>query len=151
MRKPPSITTQIIARLLSFAIACLIVFGILSLCSCNPCKRIVKHHPDCFNNGVITVHDTLRIPGAKADTVFRSSTTKDTIVLQKDRLTVKYYNSNDTVFLSGNCQDSVITREIRVPVTIQKYNKLTDAGAIWAWSGLIGAIALFLFIIRKKH
>lgn len=78
------------------------------------CARFTRKHPSCFQQQTMIIHDTFKLPGAKADTVF--SKTSDTVVLQKDRLTVKYFSSNDTVYLSGECRDSVIIREIPVQV-----------------------------------
>lgn len=114
---------------------------------CNPCKRIAKNHPECFTQSEITIHDTVRIPEIKADTVFSATHSRDTVVLQKDRLTVKYYQSNDTVFLSGECRDSVITREIRVPVLTPSNSGSLD----WYWIVILTCAGIFALmqIIRR--
>jgi hypothetical protein len=92
----------------------------------------------------LVVRDTIKIDNVKHDTSFHFNSTKDTIVIDKGRLQMKYYYSNDTVFLSGNCKDSVIIREIRVPIdkTIKVEKYLSD----WAWL-VIGLVFILLIMI----
>jgi hypothetical protein len=112
--------------------------------SCSPCKRmhrLTARHPECLQS--ITVTDTVRIPGTKADTIFSRNTVKDTVILQKDRLTVKYFQSQDTVFLSGECRDSVIIRH--VPVRFPIAAKERYPWWVWVLAGVaLGFVGLAL-------
>jgi hypothetical protein len=62
----------------------------------------------------VTVHDTTYIETVKADTVF--NTTHDTVVLEKEKLKVKYIRVKDSVYLSGQCEGDTIYKTISVPV-----------------------------------
>jgi hypothetical protein len=124
-----------------------IALSILGFISCSPCKRIQHigaRHPGCFQS--ITIRDTLKIPGAKADTIFSSAGVNDTVVLQKDRLTVKYFQSNDTVFLSGECRDSVIVRQ--VPVKVSAAAK--GGYPLWVWVIVGVAVACFGVMVGRR-
>ena len=74
----------------------------------------------------------------------------DTVVLQKDRLQVKYVRlRGDTVFVDAACLPDTV--KIEVPVTV---TKVIDAKCNpWWWylvAGLIGsAIMLFIFLLAK--
>lgn len=119
---------------------------LITLIGCNPCKRMTKRHPECFKS--ITIRDTVKIPEIKADTVFSSLVVRDTVVLQKDRLTVRHYQNDSTVYLSGECRDSVIVREhvVNVPQPVK-------SGYPW-WAmlcvGFALATVLFGLILIKK-
>lgn len=110
----------------------LIISLLIGMWGCTPAQRLARlqrKHPDLFRIDTVTIIDTLRLPGDKADTSFLFSTTRDTVVIERGRLTMKYYYSKDTVFLQGECKDSVIVRELTTacpPVPNQENKILPD-------------------------
>jgi hypothetical protein len=120
---------------------------ILSSCSCEyhynraiygKCLKVVRD--------TIKVIDTIRISEVKHDTAFNFSSSKDTVVIDKGRLTMKYYYSNDTVYLSGKCKDSVIIREVQVPIDNQVKVEQVGWDKMLFWV-LLGVVFTLLIVI----
>jgi hypothetical protein len=85
----------------------LVIFAIVSsLIACRTTEVTVEKR--------VTVHDTTYIETVKADTVF--NTTHDTVILEKEKLKVKYIRVKDSVYLSGQCEGDTIYKSIKVPV-----------------------------------
>lgn len=128
-----------------FLFVCLII----ALCGCSAEQHLAiakKKKPELFKADTIHIRDTTYIATSKTDTVFRQSTVKDTVVVQKDRLTMKYYYNNDSVFLSGTCSDTTIIKEIQVTTekAIIKEGELPK----WVWFALGGAFILGMLVLR---
>lgn len=98
---------------------------------------LIKKNPELAKRDTVFVKDTIRITRDKKDTIFSQSRTKDTVVLDKGRLLVKYFYSNDTVFLQGECRDSVIIKER--PVYITDVRPVSEELPVWFWWVVIGA------------
>jgi hypothetical protein len=62
----------------------------------------------------VTVNDTTYTETIKADTTFNAI--KDTVILEKEKLTIKYIRVRDSVYLSGQCEGDTIYKTISVPV-----------------------------------
>ncbi|MFN9582257.1 MAG: hypothetical protein ACK566_06270, partial [Bacteroidota bacterium] len=62
----------------------------------------------------VTVNDTTYTETIKADTTFNAI--KDTVILEKEKLTIKYIRLRDSVYLSGQCEGDTIYKTIKVPV-----------------------------------
>lgn len=76
----------------------------------------------------VYVEKSIYIPSVKTDTVFESKP-GDTIIIQKDRLRMRYVNlPGDTVYLEGECLPDTI--RIKIPVTVT--NKITVPPSKWA-------------------
>lgn len=113
-----------IASIISTAI---VLFMMLAAGSgCTPQKRLdrlVKKHPELSRIDTVKVTDTFQVivPGIRADTNFTKpsflSSLKDTIILQKEQLTVKIYEYRDYIFVEGTCDTvyKTVIREVRVP------------------------------------
>ena len=90
------------------ALACLIT-------ACSPTKRLsrlLKKHPYLVNTDTIFRKDTVITKEVLSDTVFYFNT-RDTVIMRKDNLEVKYYfRSDSTVYLEGKCKSDTIIREI---------------------------------------
>lgn len=120
----------------------------LSSCSCN--WHIKQLNKKCANwkQDTIKVVDTIFIPTVQRDTVFHYLQ-KDTIVIKKEHLTMKYYfNSKDsTVYLSGKCDSIYKFKVISVPY--QKYEVKYDYSNYikWILIGLIVGVILY-FVVR---
>jgi hypothetical protein len=112
------------------AIAYTIIISIVLIAtligSCTPQKRLnrlVKKHPHLAKIDTVKVVDTVTVmvPGIRADTNMTKATflaaLKDTIILQKEQLTVKIYEYRDSVFIEGSCDTvyKTVIREVKVP------------------------------------
>lgn len=70
---------------------------------------------------------TLTIPEVRTDTIFQSRQ-GDTVVIQKDRLRIKYVNlPADSVYIEGECKADTIIK--RIPVAI--YKKIESGRTVW--------------------
>lgn len=111
-----------IASIITTAIVLLMMF----IAGCTPQKRLnrlVKKHPELSRIDTVKVTDTFQVmvPGIRADTNMQKATflasLKDTIVLQKEQLTVKIYEYRDSIFLDAKCDTvhKTVIREVKVP------------------------------------
>ncbi len=125
---------------------------LLFFCACSPQKRLarlLKNKPELIKTDTVFIKDTIVIKGSYADTVFRLSTTYDTVTLIKNNIITKFFYNKDTVFLSTVVKDSLIIKE--VPIQI---NKITPAkpkkqpGLIVLM--LLAVILLLIIIYMKK-
>lgn len=118
---------------------------IIFFAACTPqqrLNRLYKKHPELFSKDTMVIYDTTYLAMVKTDTVFKQSMVKDTMVIQKDRLTMKYFYSNDTVYLSGECKDTTIIKEVRVEV--DKANIENKLALKWYWYFIIGFILMLI-------
>lgn len=84
-------------------------------CGCNPAQhlaRFVKRHPELLKKDTIRVIDTIVVKGVTKDSTFYYRTS-DTVIIQKDKLEIKYFfNNNDsTVFIQGKCKGDTIYKD----------------------------------------
>lgn len=94
-------------------------------CSANHHLKRSKHHYNKairkgYNPSIDTVfvRDTLFVSQIQHDTTFIDR--GDTIIIEKDRLKIKYYRDivTDSIFIEGICEADTIIKEI--PITIQE-------------------------------
>jgi hypothetical protein len=133
--------------------------------SCTPQKRLdrlVKKHPHLSRIDTVNVVDTVTVmlPGVRADTNMTKPTflsaLKDTIILQKEQLTVKIYEYRDSVFIEGSCDTvyKTVVREVKVPYPTITPNPATHTDKFSWFERLILVLILVLllktvFSIRK--
>jgi hypothetical protein len=85
----------------------LVIFAIVSsLIACRTTEVTVEKN--------VTVNDTTYTETIKADTTFNAI--KDTVILEKEKLTIKYIRLRDSVYLSGQCEGDTIYKTIKVPI-----------------------------------
>lgn len=79
------------------------------------------HQTDTIEqNAPVTVY----IDRITKDTIFKDRITPgktDTLILEKERLKVKYLRSGDTVYLSGECEADTITKEVTIKTPVKYY------------------------------
>jgi hypothetical protein len=110
-------------------------------CSCNWHLKKVKNKCD-FDTETITVHDTIKVPEVHRDSMFFYNQ-KDTVIITKDNLEIKYFYSNDSVYIDGRCKEKTIIKERTV--TINKYKQ----NPTWYW-WIIGILVGLLLLKRFK-
>lgn len=137
-----------------------IIAALAALCSLGSCtpgeriQRICKKHPEVCKRDTqwITLRDTFMIPAKVIDTIFKPHTLHDTLILQKDHFTIKYfYNTKDsTVYLAGKTDTIVKVIEKRVPVT-EQINVEAKEGLRWYFWVLFGVAGTLALIVIWKY
>lgn len=106
----------------------IIIIVLLLLSSCYTKNQAIKKFcvKDTITTFVIT-HDTIYTKTIQADTTFDDS--NDTVIVERDRLVIRYIHKNNKVYLQGECKGDTIyltkTRIIKTPVLIPGPTKLS--------------------------
>jgi len=134
---------------------------VLLISSCTPQRRFVRlieRHPHLLTTDSIAVRDTVKVtvPKIVHDTIinehFFHEITRDTLILQKERLTVKIFHDtiSKNVFIQGECDTITVEKIVERKIPIKYYEKTPLWKKIFNWL-IIAAIAyglyrLFLFL-----
>lgn len=106
----------------------------ISLFSCSPEKRLARlidNHPELIKHDTIMRMDTTIIPGIAHDTIFKSTITRDTMVIKDHQLTIRYYNDGKTTYLKGVCDTVWAIKE--VPVAVNSINPVDHSHSATKW------------------
>lgn len=143
----------------------LILYILLSsvLLACAPqarFTRLIEKYPHLLTTDSITVVDTFQlvVPKVIHDTVYTEhffhEITKDTLVIQKDRLRVEIYHDTikKNVYIKGECDTITVEKIVERKIPIKYYEKTPLWKKIINW--LIIAVLLYaayrLFLFLKK-
>lgn len=120
-------------------------------------NRLVKNNPELKRTDTLTIHDTTTviIDGVKVDTLISNTTTKDTIIITKEHLTIKTFVTDSTIYISGECDTILKTvfKTIEVPYEVISNNLPRDK---LRWNDLlvicinIFTILIILKLVLKK-
>lgn len=127
------------------------VLVLLALVACSPktrFTRLVEKYPHLLTIDSVEVIDTVRItvPEVRHDTIFSkhffTEIRKDTLVIQKDRLTVEIFHDtiHDSVYISGKCDTVTVEKIIERKIPVKYYEKTPK------WKQLLNK-AYYLFLI----
>jgi hypothetical protein len=127
-----------------------IILALLMLSSCYTKKQSIRKF--CKSDSVsVTIHDTIRTETLRVDSVF--SVNLDTILLTKDRLSIRYIKVRDSIYLSGECLGDTIylTKQIKVPCTIPsissiRFNEWLEGQPFW-----VGLIVMLILIFALLY
>lgn len=106
----------------------ILLTAVALLVGCSPEKqlqRALKRKPDLLKADTLITHDTVTTTEVKADTTLVMSEFhySDTIVLEKEKLTVKVFNNyhDSTIYIEGHCKpDTVVVEGQQITNTITK-------------------------------
>lgn len=128
----------------------------LVLFSCDPAQRIariVKRHPELVKTDTVWRKDTIYTDAVQKDSTFRFYQT-DTVVMKKDKLTVKYYfNHDSTIYLQGKCDPDTVFKyypvqvnnmEVAKALTWKQRAKLYFMDNLW-WMLIVGWLIWKIF------
>ena len=137
---------------------------VLLISSCTPQRRFVRlieRHPHLLTTDSIAVRDTVKVtvPKIVHDTIinehFFHEITRDTLILQKERLTVKIFHDtiSKNVFIQGECDTITVEKIVERKIPIKYYEKTPLWKKIFNWL-IIAALAyglyrLFLFLKKR--
>ena len=142
----------------------LFVLAILGLFACTPQRRftrLIDKHPYLLTTDTLIIHDTVKVtvPKVVHDTVFSEhffhEITRDTLILQKERLTVKIFHDTikKNIFIQGKCDTVVVEKIVERKIPIKYYEKTPLWKKVLNW--LIIAALLYvvyrLFLFLKKR
>jgi len=137
-----------------------ILLGCYALSSCSPQKRLnrlVAKHPELIQNDTISFVDTVTFTTEKVhlDTLTSlHSITQDTLIINKENLTIKtFYNyQTDSIYISGQCDTIFAIKVVEHQIPVEKY-VMTESKPQWTkllWGIIIGlAFTILLFFISK--
>ena len=132
--------------------------------SCTPQRRftrLINKHPHLLTTDTLIVHDTVKVevPKVVHDTLisqhFFTQITRDTLVLQKERLTVKIFHDTikQNVYIRGECDTITVEKIVERKIPIKYYEKTPLWKKIFNWLMiavvLYGAYRLFLFLKKR--
>ena len=129
---------------------------LLIIISCTPQRRFTKlidKYPHLLTTDTLTIHDTVRVevPKIVHDTIinehFFTQITRDTLVLQKERLTVKIFHDSikKTVYIKGECDTITVEKIVERKIPIKYYEKTPTWKKIINWGILIAIIIAILY------
>jgi hypothetical protein len=132
----------------------LIILSLL-IVSCSPAKRLhrlIKNNPELRTlKDTVTIKDTIRFQTERVfyDSVFLMSS--DTVIIQKDNLTIRTYINGDTVYISGECDSIIKYVPYEVEVITDKivYKESDFESIIKNWI-VISIIILMLIFLPKQ-
>ena len=141
-----------------------LIIVILLTISCTPQRRftkLIEKYPHLLTTDTLVIHDTVQIQVPKVihDTIinehFFHEITRDTLILQKERLTVKIFHDtiSKNVFIQGECDTITVEKIVERKIPIRYYEKTPLWKKIFNWL-IIAAMAyglyrLFLFLKKR--
>ena len=141
-----------------------ILLIVLLISSCTPQRRftrLIEKHPYLLTTDTLIIHDTVKVtvPKIVHDTIinehFFHEITRDTLILQKERLTVKIFHDtiSKNVFIQGECDTITVEKIVERKIPIRYYEKTPLWKKIFNW--LIIAVMAYglyrLFLFLKKR
>lgn len=137
---------------------------LLIIISCTPQRRftrLIDKYPHLLTTDTLVIHDTVKVTVPKIihDTIinehFFHEITRDTLVLQKERLTVKIFHDTikKNVFIQGECDTITVEKIVERKIPIKYYEKTPLWKKIVNWliiaAILYGVYRLFLFLKKR--
>ncbi len=141
-----------------------LLMPLLIIISCTPQRRftkLIEKHPYLLTTDTLVIHDTVKVTVPKIihDTIvnehFFHEITRDTLVLQKERLTVKIFHDTikKNVFIQGECDTITVEKIVERKIPIKYYEKTPLWKKIVNWliiaAILYGVYRLFLFLKKR--
>ena len=137
---------------------------LIFIISCTPQRRftrLIEKHPYLLTTDTLIIHDTVRVevPKIVHDTIigehFFTEITRDTLTLQKERLTIKIFHDTirNNVFIQGICDTVTIEKIIERKIPIRYYEKTPLWKKILNWliiAVIIYAVVRLLLFLKKR-
>ncbi len=111
---------------------------------------LTKKFPELLQpTDTIRLSDTIFLNNVSVDTSFVLGQVNDTIIVERDKIKIKYVRRDSLIYLTGECDaDTVfITREIPIQQVVAEKPPFWTTIKDWAWIA-IGLLVGFLVIRR---
>jgi len=94
--------------------------------------------------------DTIKTQSVEVDTSFVFDTKHDTIIVEKEKLTIRYVKTDSLIYLTGECEGDTIyiDREIPIKQIVIEQPPISKKIKEWALVALL-ALIVFYFVKRK--
>tara|TARA_R110000744_G_scaffold168571_1_gene286298 strand:+ start:26196 stop:26672 length:477 start_codon:yes stop_codon:yes gene_type:complete len=135
----------------------LLVFA-TSCCSTRLCKieraekritKITNKFPELLSKDTLIIKDTVTFNEVIADTSFiYNPLALDTIIITKDKLTIKYIKKDSIIYLSGNCEADTIYITNTIPYNKIVVRELTWRESLKNYGYFLFSIAALLLVVR---
>jgi len=98
----------------------------------------------------IRLSDTIKTQSVEVDTSFVFDTKHDTIIVEKEKLTIRYVKTDSLIYLTGECEGDTIyiDREIPIKQIVIEQPPISKKIKEWAFVALL-ALIVFYFVKRK--
>ena len=134
-----------------------LVFLIVACSPKDRFTRLIEKYPYLLTVDSVIIHDTISIyiPKVEVDTVVTIEQLIDTVIVTKDRVTVKtwYVPKEKKVYVQGKCDPIYITKVVEKKIPVKYYDKtpwwkklLNNTLAIF----IIFAIVYFAYKLYRK-
>lgn len=123
----------------------------LLLCSCSAnwhMKKAIKKDPTLLQIDTLRFTDTVKTITNTIQTDSSFIISRDTVIIRKDKLTIKHYITRDSVYIWGECEGDTIIEVRTVEVPIERWiypDKLwyEYLPPFWVW---LLAIGLYVYL-----
>ena len=133
---------------------------LLTITSCSPKMRftkLIEKYPYLLTSDTIIIHDTVKVevPRVVYDTIinehFFTEITRDTLILQKERLTIKIFHDtiSKNIYINGECDTITIEKVIIRKIPIKYYEKTPTWRKILNKVLLWGLVLILLYGIYR--
>ena len=137
--------------------ASLMIMAVLMLfSSCSAEKRLhrlVALHPELVTKDTIRIQDTTLIPEVRIDTLVHYSRLKDTVTIEKEKLTVRIHQVRDTVYIQAVQKEDTVVHYKEIPVDKiihnNPYAKKEETGIIWLDVIVLVLMGCVVFVLIK--
>ncbi len=114
-------------------------------CSANwHIKKAIKKDASILLTDTITVVDTLQVITNNVSTDSTFILSRDTVIIKKDKLTIKHYYYRDSIYLWGECESDTIYKPFEVKVPVDRIIINEPLFPRWLWWIVILFIGLFV-------
>ena len=110
-----------------------LAFFIVATLSCTPQKRLqrlIEKHPELVQADTIFIIDTLISPAIQADTAIIFTGTRDTLIVEREKLRVEVIRHTDTLYLNGRVAPDTIVNSREV---VHEKLKIISHCALEVW------------------
>lgn len=154
-------------KLLARILLAILLFAVLALLF-SGCKFYTKESAIkkfCSQDTVfttITVRDTVVVDRITSDTVF--STSVDSVVVEKDRLVIRYQKIKDKIYLSGEYKGDTIYKDkviqVKLPCNCRNASSyslsewLEGKGTVYKYlllAAALGVLVIIVWLCRKNN
>ena len=135
-----------------------LAFVLTSCCTTRQCEvdraeqkiyELTQKFPELTTqNDTIIVRDTIIFETISVDTSFIFTTNSDTIIVENDKIKIKYIKKDSVIYLMGECESDTIIITNEIPVEKVIVRKPTFAEHAKDWTFFVLAIAALLLVLR---
>lgn len=111
---------------------------------------LTKRFPELIQpTDTIRLSDTINIQSVEVDTSFVFGNINDTIIVERDKLIIKYIKTDSLIYLTGECVGDTIYIDREIPIEKIVIQKSPIAKKIKDWT-IFGVVLIVGFLIIKR-